>query len=288
MRNTGSPSSQQEHERAVKTVEIVPRTGWVALQLGDVWEFRDLLWVLTSRDVRIRYKQTLLGAGWAILQPFFAMIVFSVFLGRVAGVSSEGFPYPIFAYSGLLIWLYFAEAIKRAGESLVGNSVLVSRVYFPRLIAPLSGVLSPLVDLAVAYLLLIALMFWYSVPIGWTMLLLPVFTLAGVLTAAAFGIWLAALNVEYRDIRHAIPLLVQLWLFMTPVVYPAGLIGPRLRLLYALNPMAGVVQGFRWCILQRGAGVGGMFVVSLAVIALVLTSGLFYFQRVEKRFADAI
>jgi lipopolysaccharide transport system permease protein len=267
---------------------IEPTRGWSFIDVPGLWEYRDLLMVFVERDVRIRYKQTIFGIAWAVFQPFVAMIVFSLFLGSFARVPSDGVPYPVFAYSGLLVWLYFADALKRSGESLVTNAALVGKVYFPRLISPLAGTLSPLVDLAIAFVVLVAMMLWYDIALGPTLLLLPVIVLCATLAAIAFGSWLAALNVEYRDIGLAIPFLVQIWLFLTPVVYPTSLVAERFEFVYRLNPMNGIVQAFRWAIIQRGEFPATDLAVSLVVVSVVLLTGLMYFRRVEQRFADDI
>ena len=267
---------------------IEPTHGWSLIDLPGLWGYRDLLLMFVERDVRIRYKQTVFGIAWAVFQPFVAMVVFSLFLGSFAKVPSDGVPYPVFAYSGLLIWLYFADALKRSGESLVINAALVGKVYFPRLISPIAGTLSPLVDLAIAFVVLVAMMFWYDVPIEPSLALLPVVVACAVLAAIAFGSWLAALNVEYRDVGLAIPFLVQIWLFLTPVVYPTSLVAERFEFVYRLNPMNGIVQAFRWAIIQRGSFPATDLAVSLGVVLVVLVSGLVYFRRVEQRFADDI
>ena len=268
---------------------IEPGADWRLIGLREIWQFRELLRVLTTRDVKVRYKQTVLGIGWAIFQPFVAMVVFTVVLNGAAGVKSEpGLPYPVFTYSGLIIWLYFSDAISRASTSLVTNKTLVSKVYFPRLIAPLSGVAAPVLDFGIAFTILIALMQWYGVAITWTMVLAIPLLFGAMLCAAAFGIWLAALNVEYRDIGYAVPLAVQLGLFLTPVVYsPANVHGP-LRIVYALNPMAGIVMAFRWAVLHHGTVDWGLFATSTVVLVAVLVTGVFFFRRVERTFADAI
>ena len=268
---------------------IEPARGWQLKGLREIWHFRELLRMLTMRDVKIRYKQTVLGMGWAILQPFFAMVVFSVVLNGAAGVESEpGVPYPVYVYSGLVIWLYFSEAISRASRSLVTNNMLVSKVYFPRLIAPLSGVAAPAIDFAIAMVILLGLMARYSVGITWSILLAGPLLLAAMLCAAAFGIWLAALNVEYRDIGYAVPLAVQLWMFLTPVVYAVDEVDGALRVIYALNPMAGIVSAFRAAVLDRGTVEWDIFTISMVVLVVVLVTGVLYFRRVERTFADAI
>jgi lipopolysaccharide transport system permease protein len=259
------------------------------VDLRELWQFRELFLMLTLRDVRIRYKQTVLGIGWAIIQPFAAMVVFTVVLNGAAGVQSEpGVPYPVYVFSGLVIWLYFSDAIGRASRSLVTNNMLVSKVYFPRLIAPFSGVAAPLIDFGLALIILFALMLWFGVGLHWTVILILPLLLATMLCAAAFGVWLAALNVEYRDIGYAVPLVVQLGLFLTPVVYSPSNVHGVLRVIYSLNPMAGIVMAFRSSLLQRGTVDWDVFATSMAVLVAVLVTGIFYFHRVEKTFADAI
>lgn len=267
---------------------IEPTRGWSLIDPSNLWSYRDLLVVFVERDVRVRYKQTIFGIAWAVFQPFAAMVVFSLFLGSFAKVPSDGVPYPVFAFSGLLIWIYFAEALKRSGESLVANAALVGKVYFPRLISPISGTLSPLVDLAIALVVLVAMMVWYEIPLGPSLLLLPLIACCATVAAIAFGSWLAALNVEYRDIGLAIPFLIQIWLFLTPVVYPSSLVAGRFEFVYGLNPMHGIVQAFRWAIIQKGAFPGIDLLVSMAIVTGFLVGGLIYFRRVERRFADDI
>jgi lipopolysaccharide transport system permease protein len=275
------------HADAVTIIE--PGGGWQAIGLKEIWHHRELLRMLTMRDVKVRYKQTILGMGWAVFQPFVAMVVFTVVLNGVAGVQSEpGVPYPVYVYAGLVIWLYFSDAITRASRSLVTNNILVSKVYFPRLIAPLSGIAAPVIDFGLAMTILIILMLWYGVGVSWTLLLVPPLFLATMLCASAFGIWLSALNVEYRDIGYAVPLIVQLGMFLTPVVYsPSSLHGP-LRVIYSLNPMAGIVMAFRWAVLARGSVDWGVFAPSMLVLVVILVSGVLFFRRIERNFADAI
>jgi lipopolysaccharide transport system permease protein len=271
------------------TTVVVPPKGWQGPGLRELWRYRELLRVLSMRDVRIRYKQTILGMGWAVLQPFMAMVVFSIVLNGAAGVQSEpGIPYPIFTYSGLVLWLYFSEALTRASKSLVTNNMLVSKIYFPRLVAPLSGVLAPLVDFVIAFVILIVMMVVYRVPLSWPILLAPVFVLAAILCATAFGVGLSALNVEYRDIGYAVPLAVQLWLFLTPVVYPATNVTGALQVIYSLNPMAGIISGFRWAVIGGSAPNWLQVATSSIVLLVVLVAGELYFRRVERTFADAI
>jgi lipopolysaccharide transport system permease protein len=272
---------------AIPTLIIEPTTGWVPARLGELWEYRELLYFLIWRDVKIRYKQTALGAAWAILQPVLTMIIFTVFFGRLAKMPSDGVPYPVFAFCGLLPWQLFSRAVTESSSSLVANQHLITKVYFPRLIIPIAGVLASLVDFAIAFGVLIVLMTWYG--IAWTSsaVFLPVFVVMSVATALGTGLWLSALNVKYRDVRYTLPFLTQFWFFATPIVYPSSLMTEKWRIVYGLNPMAGVVDGFRWALL----GIGGpqpMLLVSAAVILVTLVGGLYYFKRTEKSFADIV
>lgn len=273
---------------APRVVEVAPSRGLVALRPAELWEYRDLLRALVARDVKVRYKQTIFGVAWALLQPLAMMVVLSVFLGNLVRMPSEGVPYPVFVYSGLICWLYFADALRRAGESLMLNSALVSKVYFPRLIAPLAGVCSPLIDFVIAFAMLLVLLIWYGIPLTWATLLAPLIVLPLALTAAAFGVWLAALNAEYRDVAVALPVLIQLWLFLSPVIYPVGLVPESYRVLYGMNPIVGIINSFRWAVLGRGEAQFGLLAMSTAVVLLVLLGGLLYFRKVERRFADWI
>jgi lipopolysaccharide transport system permease protein len=269
-------------------VVIRPSRNWVALNLRDLWAYRELLYFLTWRDIKVRYKQTVLGAAWAILQPFLTMVVFSVFFGRLAKVPSEGVPYPIFTYCALLPWNYFAGALDRAGNSLVGSANLITKVYFPRLVVPMSAVLAGLLDFAIAFVVLIGMMLFYGIVPTAAVLALPAFILLAMVTALGVGLWLSAMNVQYRDVRYAIPFLVQFWLFASPVAYPSTLVPERWRTLYGLNPMAGVVEGFRWALLGSGRAPGPMLTVSAGVAVVLLVSGTFYFRRMERTFADIV
>lgn len=270
-------------------VHIEPTHGWQGFGVREVLDNLELLRSLTMRDVIIRYKQTILGMAWAVLQPLMAMVVFALVLNGAAGVRSEpGVPYPIFSYAGLLVWLYFSEGVNRASKSLVTNSLLVTKVYFPRLVAPLSGVLAPLVDFAIAFVILLGLMAYYGTHLSWTLTLVVPFLLIAIVCATAFGIWLAALNVEYRDVGYAVPLALQLAMFLTPVVYPAQHVHGALRVIYAINPMATVVAGFRWAILGSAAPDWDLALPSMLVLAFVFVTGVMYFRRTERTFADAI
>jgi len=273
-----------------------PSRGWSALNLADIWNYRELVYFLIWRDIKVRYKQTLLGAAWAIIQPFFTMVVFTIFFGRLAGVPSDGVPYPIFSYTGLLPWGLFTKALTDAGRAMVANRAMITKIYFPRLVIPLASVLSGLVDFAIAFLVLIGMIFYYnnvpgeydSISISPTILTLPFFIFLALVTALGVGLWLSALNVRYRDINHILPFLTQFWLFITPVAYPASMIPEQWRWLYALNPMTGVVEGFRWALLGTGSGPDLMLAVSTTISILALISGLFYFRRMERTFADMV
>jgi len=266
---------------------IRPSRGWIALDLRELWTYRELLYFLTWRDIKVRYKQTALGAAWAIIQPFFTMVVFSLFFGRLAGVPSDGIPYPIFAYCALLPWNFFAGALDRAGNSLVGSANLLTKVYFPRLVIPISAVLAGLVDFAIAFVVLVGMMFFYGIMPTIAIVTLPFFLLLALLTALAAGLWLSALNVQYRDVRYTIPFLTQFWMFLSPVAYAASLVPEQWRLLYGLNPMAGVIEGFRWALLGS-APPGPLLAASVAVVVLMLVGGLYVFKRMEKSFADVV
>jgi len=269
--------------------DIRPPARWSSVRLEEFWEYRELLFFLALRDVKVRYKQAFVGVGWAVLQPVFMMIVFWIFLGRLAHVSSEGLPYSLFAFAGLIPWLFFANGVAAASDSLVTNSNLISKVYFPRLIIPTAGVLAWLPDVGIALVVLIAVMAFYGIAPSATLLALPLFVALGLVTALAASVWLSALNVAYRDIHYAAPFFIQVGLFLTPVTYPAALIhSSTLRALFALNPMAGVVAGFRWAALGHGPAPWGAAGESLAVAGAVLAGGLLYFRRVEQFFADVI
>lgn len=272
----------------VPATVIEPTRGWAALNLGEVWRYRELLYFLAWRDIKVRYKQTVVGATWAVLQPLLTMVVFSVVFGRLARVPSDGVPYPIFSYAALLPWTFFATALSQSGTSLAANAHLVSKVYFPRLIIPIAGVLASAVDFAVAFVVLLAMMLFYGIVPGLAVLAVPLFLLLAFMTALGMGLWLSALDVKYRDVRYTIPFLTQFWLFVTPVVYPSSLIPERWRLLYGLNPMAGVVEGFRWALLGQEGAPGGLIVVSALVVLALFAGGLFYFRRVEREFADFV
>ena len=269
-------------------LRIEPPTRWWVLPFAELWEYRELLYFFVWRDIKVRYKQTAIGAAWAVLQPFLTMLIFSLFFGRLAHIPSEGLPYPIFYYSALLPWMYFAAALQNATSTIVDNQRLVTKVYFPRLALPLSSVLSGLVDFGVSFLMFVAMMVYYRMTPSWALLMLPFFLLLAVLTALGVGLWLCALNAIYRDVRYVVPFLVQFWLFASPVAYPSSLVPVKWRWLYGLNPMAGVIEGFRWSLAGRGTAPGRLIVVSSAVVLVVLLSGIAYFQKMEATIADVV
>jgi lipopolysaccharide transport system permease protein len=274
-------------DKAQPTVLLIrPARGWLRLNLPELWEYRELLYFLVWRDIKVRYKQTALGAAWAVLQPLLTMAVFSVFFGRLAKVPSDGVPYPVFAYTALLPWQLFAYALTESANSLVGSQNLLKKVYFPRLVVPISSVLSGLVDFAISFVVLLGLMLYYGVVPTRSIVLLPAFVLLALTTALSVGLWLSALNVQFRDVRYTIPFLTQFWMFGTPVAYPSSLVPERWRPLLGLNPMAGVVDGFRWALLGQSASPGPLLWVSVAAVLILLAGGLMYFRRMESTFAD--
>jgi lipopolysaccharide transport system permease protein len=263
------------------------RPGWAAIDFAELWRYRELVIFYAIRDIKVRYRQTLLGASWAILQPVLTMVVFSLFFGHLAGVPSDGIPYPIFAYCGLVPWQLFAYALTQSSNRIVEDAGVITKVYFPRLIVPLASVIAGLVDFAIAFGVLAMMMFYYGVTPGWAMLTLPLFTLLALMAALAVGLWLSALNVRYRDVRYTIPFLTQLWLFVTPVAYSSSLVPLKWQALYGINPMAGVVNGFRWALLGKTPP-GPILFVSVAATAVLLIGGLYFFRRMERSFADII
>jgi len=284
-------STRQETPRP-PVVLIQPTRGLAALRLRDIWHYRELLFFLAWRDIKVRYKQTALGVAWVLLQPIVAVVIFSVIFGLLLQVPSGDIPYPVFAYAALLPWNYFAGALTRSSTSLVLSSNLITKVYFPRLIIPMSAVASGLVDLGIAFIVMVGLMGIYGIAPTPAILMLPLFVLLAALTALAFGLWLSALNVRYRDINYLVPFLVQVWMYATPVIYSMDLIPERYRFLLALNPMTLVVEGFRWALLGQAMPTlqssGWVYALSLGVLALVLVSGLVYFRSTERTFADIV
>jgi len=270
------------------TVVVEPKKGLFQLELQAVWEYRELLYFLIWRDVKVRYKQTVIGAAWAILQPVMTMVLFTLIFGKLAKIPSDGLPYSLFAFTALLPWNYFSQAISRSGASLVSAANLISKVYFPRLLVPVSAATAPLVDFAIAFVVLVGMMRWYGIAPSWAMLAVPLFLLMALFAALAVGLWLSALNVRYRDVGHAIPFLIQFWMFASPVAYPVSLVPEKWRLLYSLNPMAGVIEGFRWALLGKEIPEFGVMAVSALVVLAMFIGGLIYFSRVEQTFADVV
>lgn len=269
-------------------VHIEPSKSWLKLPLSDLWRYRELLYFLTWRDIKIRYKQTALGAAWAILQPFLTMVIFTIVFGKFGNIPSDGIPYPIFSFAALLPWQYFQQSLNVSSNSLINNANMITKVYFPRLIIPFSAVLSGLVDFAVAFCILLIMMIYYKVQPTIGVLLLPIFLILAMFTAAGVSLWLSALNVKYRDVRYVVPFLTQFWLYASPVAYPSSMLDdPLLITLYGLNPMTGVIEGFRWALLGTNPP-GPMILLSALICILLVVSGLIYFNRTEKTFADVI
>ena len=270
------------------TLRIAPPRGWLDLHLKELWSARELLYFFVWRDVKIRYKQTVIGAAWAIIQPFMTMVVFSLFFGSLAKMPSYGLPYPVFYYSALLPWMYFSGALQNATNVVVEQQSVITKIYFPRLVLPLSAVVSGLLDFGIAFAVLLGMMAYYRLAPGLAVLLLPCFLLLAVLTALGVGLWLSALNAIYRDVRYAVPFFVQFWLFASPVAYPSSLIPERWRWLYGLNPMAGVIEGLRWALTGKGQPPTGLLAVSAAMVLLLVAGGTAYFQKMEGTIADVV
>jgi len=269
-------------------ITVKPSKGWVPLNLRDLWEYRELLYFLSWRDIKVRYKQTLLGAAWAVIQPFFTMVVFSLFFGKLAGVPSDGIPYPIFAYAALVPWHFFANGINQSANSLVGNANLIRKVYFPRLVVPISSVISGVVDFILAFAVLLGMMLFYDIYPTSNIIWLPFLMLLAFITSLGVGLWLSALNVQFRDVFYVVPFLIHFWLFATPIAYPSSLLSEPWRTLFGINPMVGVVEGFRWALLGTDTTPGPIIIVSTLVALMLLVSGVFFFRRMEKTFADVI
>jgi lipopolysaccharide transport system permease protein len=269
-------------------IVIRPSHGWVSLRLRDLWEYRELLYFLVWRDVKVRYKQTVLGAAWAIIQPFFTMVVFSLFFGRLAKMPSDGIPYPIFSYAALVPWTFFASGLSQSSNSLVGSANLITKVYFPRLVMPISSVISGTVDFVLAFIVLLGMMLFYGIVPTINVIWLPLLLLLALVAALGVGLWLSAMNVQFRDVRYVVPFLTQFWLFATPIAYPSSLLSEPWRTLYGLNPMVGVVEGFRWALLGTNTAPGFVIIASSLAALFLLASGAFYFRRMEKTFADVV
>jgi len=276
-------------ESASKPLTVIkPKSGWQLIDFKELKDYRDLFYFLVLRDIKIRYKQTVLGAAWAVIQPFFTMIVFSLFFGRLAKIPSDNVPYPIFAYSALVPWTYFANAMTNAANSLVGNTSLISKIYFPRLIVPTSPVLAGLLDFLISLSVLFIMMFYYGIAPTPYIVVFPLLTLLMMMTATGVGMWLAALNAQYRDIKYTVPFLVQFWMFASPIVYPSSMVPEQYRIWYGINPMAGIIEGFRSILLDTVPFPFGMLAISTVVSILLLVSGAMYFRRMERYFADVI
>jgi len=272
-------------------IRITPPSNWWAIPVRELWDYRELLYFFVWRDIKIRYKQTAVGAAWAVLQPFLTMVIFSLFFGVLAHIPSQGLPYPIFYYSALLPWMYFAGSLQNATNTIVDNQRVITKVYFPRLDLPISAVLSGLVDFAISFLMFAAMMAYYHVRPTLAILWMPAFLLMALLAALGVGLWLSALNAIYRDVRYVIPFLIQFWLFASPVVYPSSLVAakwPKWQWLYALNPMVGVIEGFRWSLAGQGKPPGELVMVSSGVVLVLVVSGLAYFQKMETTVADVV
>jgi len=285
MKITGRVERQPATELPI--IHIQPSKGWVSLKLRDLWEYRELLYFLVWRDVKVRYKQTVLGAAWAIIQPFFTMVVFSLFFGRLANVPSDGIPYPIFSYAALVPWTFFANGLNQATTGLVSHANLIKKVYFPRLSIPIARILAGLVDFVLAFMVLIVMMFFYGIAPTTNIIWLPFFLLLALVTSLGVGLWLSAMNVQFRDVGYTVPFITQIWMFATPIAYPSSLLPEPWRTLYGINPMAGVVEGFRWALLGTTAP-GPIIIVSSFVALALLVSGTYYFRRMEKAFADVV
>jgi lipopolysaccharide transport system permease protein len=282
MTETGHP---QESEPP--TLIIRPPRKWVPVDLHELWNYRELLTSFTMRDIKIRYKQTALGFLWAIIQPLFMMVIFTIIFGAFAKIPSDGVPYPLFSFAALLPWMLFSEGLTRSTMSMVANANIMTKVYFPRLIMPISGILSPLVDFVVSISILIVMMAYYGFVPTWNVVFLPLFVILALATSLGVGLWLSALNVKYRDFQYTVPFIIQLWMYASPVVYPASMLPESIQPLYGLNPMAGVIEGFRWALLGTEIP-GSMIFVSVGVVAALLISGMFYFRRMEQYYADIV
>jgi lipopolysaccharide transport system permease protein len=275
-------------ETRAKRTRIKPTRGWVSLRLDELWAYREVLYFLVWRDIKVRYKQTVLGAAWAIVQPFLTMVVFSVFFGRLAEIPSDGIPYPVFSYAALVPWSFFAHGLSQASNSVVGNARLVTKVYFPRLAMPIAMVLSGVVDFLLAFVVLLGMMLAFGITPTVHVFWLPCFLLLALTTSLGAGLWLSAMNVRFRDVRYIVPFITQFWMFATPIAYPSSLLSEPWRMLYGINPMAGVVEGFRWALLGTDTAPGPVIFVSSLAALVLLVSGAFYFCRLERTFADVV
>lgn len=275
-------------KRQSPILNIEPSNTWVSLKLGELWQYRELLYFLIWRDIKVRYKQTALGAAWAIIQPLFSMLIFSLFFGRLAKMPSDGIPYPLFSLAALVPWTFFANGLNQSSNSLVASANLLKKVYFPRLVIPIATVLAGVVDFALSFVVLLGLMAFYGITPTINLLWMPLFLLLALVTSLAVGLWMSALNVKYRDVRYIVPFVIQVWMFSTPIVYPSSLLPASWRTIYGLNPMVGVVEGFRWALLGTNTAPGFMIAVSATAALLLLIGGAFYFRHMEKSFADIV
>jgi lipopolysaccharide transport system permease protein len=279
---------RQQHKEATPVIYLKPSKGWLSIDFNELWRYRELIYFLTWRDIKVRYKQAVLGIAWALLQPVLTVLIFTVVFGVLLQTPSQGLPYPLFAISALLPWQLFANALQRSSISLVGNANLITKIYFPRLAIPLSSVMAALVDFGVSFIVLIGMMVYYRYLPGWNLLWLPVIILFALLTALAVGLWLSAINVQYRDVQHMVPFIVQVWMYASPIVYPIEIIPAGIwRTLYGLNPMVGVIQSYRWALLG-GDQPDATMLISIVVVIVLLVSGVYYFRRMEKTFADIV
>ncbi|MCP4417273.1 MAG: ABC transporter permease [Chloroflexi bacterium] len=290
VQNSDALLTKQSQETATNVPEILiaPSQGWVSLRLGELWEYRELIYFLVWRDIKVRYKQTVLGATWAIIQPFMSMVVFSIFFGGLAKVPSDGLPYPIWNYAAMVPWQFFANSLVNSSNSLVSGSNMIKKIYFPRLALPLAAVFAGIVDFALAFGVLILMILFFGILPTVKVLWLPFFLLLAFITSLGVGLWFSAMNVQFRDVRYTVPFITQLWMFATPIVYPSSLLAEPWRTLYSINPMVGVVEGFRWAMLDTDTAPGPIIIVSSLTALALLVSGVYYFRRMEKTFADVV
>ena len=280
--------NRQQQKEAMPVIYLKPTKGWLPVDFNELWRYRELIYFLTWRDIKVRYKQAVLGIAWALLQPLLTVLILTVVFGILLQTPSQGLPYPLFAISALLPWQLFANALQRSSISLVGNANLITKIFFPRLAIPLSSVMAALVDFGVSFFVLIGMMVYYRYMPGWNILLLPVIILFALLTALSVGLWLSAINVQYRDVQHMVPFIVQVWMYASPIVYPIDIIPEGIwRTLYGLNPMVGVIQSYRWALLG-GDQPDATMLISIVVVIILLVSGVYYFRRMEKTFADIV
>ena len=280
------PVSDAEQHRSSPETLIEPSSGWVSIKFRELWEYRELLYFLTWRDINVRYKQTVLGAAWAVSQPLLTMVVFSLFFGRLGKIPSDGVPYPIFSYAALVPWHFFANGLTQSASSVVTGANMLKKVYFPRLLMPVATVVAGAVDFVLAFAVLLLMMLFYGIVPTANVYWLPLFLLLALVTSLGVGLWFAAMNVQFRDVRYTVPFLVQIWLFMTPIAYPSSLLDEPWRTLYGINPMVGVVEGFRWALLGTDTAPAAVSLLSGLVGILLLVSGALYFRRLERTFAD--